>query len=108
MLFSNAKCGEDYGNYGSSSSTPEEGDDNSNSESVINLKVTKLDETSLDNLLSFGYYRESCPKFEGILHSKLKQWIQKDRTLAASLLRLHFHDCSVRVSNYLTTKLITT
>ncbi|XP_020232544.1 peroxidase 7 [Cajanus cajan] len=68
----------------------------SRSESVYSLKVPTLDETTFDNLLSFGYYRKSCPKFESILHNKVKQWIQKDYTLAASLLRLHFHDCSVR------------
>lgn len=66
-------------------------------DTVFTLQVPTLDETTLDNLLSFGYYRKSCPQFESILHGKVKEWIQKDSTLAASLLRLHFHDCSVRV-----------
>lgn len=61
------------------------------------LQVPTLEDTDLDNLLSFSYYRKSCPQFESILHSKVKEWIKKDYTLAASLLRLHFHDCSVRV-----------
>ncbi|KEH37337.1 putative peroxidase [Medicago truncatula] len=60
------------------------------------LQVPTLEDTDLDNLLSFSYYRKSCPQFESILHSKVKEWIKKDYTLAASLLRLHFHDCSVR------------
>ncbi|XP_027339411.1 peroxidase 7-like [Abrus precatorius] len=65
-------------------------------DTVFTLQVPTIYETNLDNLLSFGHYRESCPQFESILHSKLIEWIQKDYTLAASLLRLHFHDCSVR------------
>ena len=67
------------------------------SETVFSLQVPALDETTFDNLLSFGYYRKTCPQFESILHNKVKEWIQKDYTLAASLMRLHFHDCSVRV-----------
>ncbi|XVE95706.1 hypothetical protein REPUB_Repub02eG0122500 [Reevesia pubescens] len=32
---------------------------------------------------------------EEIINRKVKEWIEKDRTLVASLLRLHFHDCAV-------------
>lgn len=67
------------------------------SDTVFSLEVPTLDETTFDNLLSFGYYRKTCPQFESILHNKVKEWILKDYTLAASLMRLHFHDCSVRV-----------
>ncbi|KAG5006066.1 hypothetical protein AAZX31_09G047400 [Glycine max] len=66
------------------------------SDTVFSLEVPTLDETTFDNLLSFGYYRKTCPQFESILHNKVKEWILKDYTLAASLMRLHFHDCSVR------------
>ncbi|KAL1320978.1 hypothetical protein HN51_065701 [Arachis hypogaea] len=66
------------------------------SDNVFTLQVPTLDDSILDNLLSFGYYLKSCPEFESILHNKIKVWIQKDHTLAASLLRLHFHDCAVR------------
>ncbi|KAK6254259.1 hypothetical protein QUC31_015979 [Theobroma cacao] len=55
-----------------------------------------LAETSpLDNLLPFNYYHQSCPKLEEIINKKVKEWVAKDYTLAASLLRLHFHDCAV-------------
>ncbi|XWS16704.1 hypothetical protein CRYUN_Cryun33cG0000100 [Craigia yunnanensis] len=47
------------------------------------------------NLLSFTYYQQRCPKLEEIINKKVKEWIAKDHTLAASLLRLHFHDCAV-------------
>ncbi|KAI4332095.1 hypothetical protein L6164_017032 [Bauhinia variegata] len=65
-------------------------------DTIFDLKVPTLEDNSFDNLLSFGYYHKSCPQFESILHNKVVEWIKKDYTLAASLLRLHFHDCSVR------------
>lgn len=74
--------------------------ENYDNNAEFTLQVPTLDETNLDNLLSFGYYRKSCPQFESILESKVKEWIKEDYTLAASLLRLHFHDCSIRVSTY--------
>lgn len=47
--------------------------------------------------LSFNHYARTCPNFEAVVHKKVKEWIAKDYTLAASLIRLHFHDCAVRV-----------
>lgn len=47
--------------------------------------------------LSFDYYLNTCPDAEGIIQQKVGAWIQKDFTLAPSLIRLHFHDCAVRV-----------
>lgn len=62
------------------------------------LKVHKLPETSpYEDVLSFAYYYQKCPEAEAIINQKVKEWINKDYTLAASLIRLHFHDCSVRV-----------
>ncbi|CAK9143961.1 unnamed protein product [Ilex paraguariensis] len=46
--------------------------------------------------LSFSYYQQSCPDLEAIIQRKMGEWIKKDYTLAASLIRLHFHDCAVR------------
>ena len=48
--------------------------------------------------LSFDYYLKTCPDAEGIIQQKVGAWIKKDFTLAPSLIRLHFHDCAVRVS----------
>lgn len=47
--------------------------------------------------LRHTYYMESCPKLESIIHQKVSAWVKKDYTLAASIIRLHFHDCAVRV-----------
>lgn len=49
--------------------------------------------------LSHNYYNRTCPDAEGIIHRKVQAWIKKDFTLAPALIRLHFHDCAVRVSN---------
>ncbi|XP_065854761.1 peroxidase 7-like [Euphorbia lathyris] len=47
-------------------------------------------------VLSPSYYAKKCPEAEGIIQQKVKQWFLKDSTMAASLIRLHFHDCLVR------------
>ncbi|KAL6998856.1 peroxidase [Sarracenia purpurea var. burkii] len=46
--------------------------------------------------LSSNYYLNSCPKLEAIIYNKLHAWVQTDYTMAASIIRLHFHDCAVR------------
>ncbi|XP_015581446.2 peroxidase 7 [Ricinus communis] len=51
---------------------------------------------SADDLLSFVHYHQSCPQAESIINRKVNEWFKKDYSLAASLLRLHFHDCAVR------------
>lgn len=63
------------------------------------LKIHTLSETTsaFEDCLSFSYYQQKCPDAEAIINRKLKEWFQKDYTLAASLIRLHFHDCAVRV-----------
>ncbi|CAN1809993.1 Peroxidase 7 [Linum perenne] len=75
-------------------------DNNDDNGEAITLQVSTLLDTSPsdDDLLSFAYYRGTCPEAEGIINRKVHEWVKKDSTLAASLMRLHFHDCSVRVS----------
>ncbi|XP_073157044.1 peroxidase 27-like [Henckelia pumila] len=46
--------------------------------------------------LKVGYYGARCPKLEYIVKWVTSQVIHKDPTLAAPLLRMHFHDCFVR------------
>ncbi|KAJ0250842.1 Peroxidase 1 [Hirschfeldia incana] len=44
-----------------------------------------------------GYYRyNNCTKMEDIVRDITYHYIYKDPTLAAALLRMHFHDCFVR------------
>ncbi|CAL9185403.1 unnamed protein product [Musa hybrid cultivar] len=46
--------------------------------------------------LSMGYYMMSCPFMDQIVRNTVNQALRQDPTLAAGLLRLHFHDCFVQ------------
>lgn len=46
--------------------------------------------------LNVGYYHKTCPKAESIIWKATYGFISRAPTLAAPLLRLHFHDCFVR------------
>ncbi|XP_052207024.1 peroxidase 40 isoform X2 [Diospyros lotus] len=45
--------------------------------------------------LQFGLYQDSCPQAEPIIFSWVAKAVSDDPRMAASLLRLHFHDCFV-------------
>ncbi|KAM7512704.1 hypothetical protein LguiB_011579 [Lonicera macranthoides] len=47
-------------------------------------------------VLNNGFYSSSCPKAENIVRSTVDAHFNKDPTIAAALLRLHFHDCFVQ------------
>ncbi|CAA6671685.1 unnamed protein product [Spirodela intermedia] len=42
------------------------------------------------------FYKKTCPKAETIVRQTVASFVAKDATVAAPLLRLHFHDCFVR------------
>ncbi|KAK6242512.1 hypothetical protein SCA6_007901 [Theobroma cacao] len=46
--------------------------------------------------LKLGYYYKTCPKAESIIRKTTYRFISRAPTLAAPLLRMHFHDCFVR------------
>ncbi|KAK6945105.1 hem peroxidase [Dillenia turbinata] len=46
--------------------------------------------------LRVGFYSSSCPKAESIVRSTVEANFNRDPTIAAGLLRLHFHDCFVQ------------
>ncbi|KAJ7174244.1 hypothetical protein O6H91_02G077000 [Diphasiastrum complanatum] len=46
--------------------------------------------------LRVGYYSESCPWAEYIVHWTVAAHANNDPTIAAGLLRMHFHDCFVQ------------
>lgn len=48
------------------------------------------------NGLSHDYYAKSCPNLEAIIKPVVEEAVKKEARIAASLLRLHFHDCFVK------------
>lgn len=48
--------------------------------------------------LQQGFYAKSCPRAEKIVLDYVNKHIHNGPSLAASFLRMHFHDCFVRVS----------
>jgi peroxidase len=47
--------------------------------------------------LSLDLYDVTCPEVEAAVTAAVRQAMANDRTVAAGLLRMHFHDCFVRV-----------
>lgn len=45
-----------------------------------------------------GFYTKTCPSVIGIVKRTTASFISQSPSLAAPLLRMHFHDCFVRVS----------
>lgn len=61
----------------------------------------------LSNNINYNYdhfypqfYDLSCPKAKEIVKSVVAKAIAREARMAASLLRLHFHDCFVKVHFY--------
>ncbi|GLT34989.1 hypothetical protein SLA2020_094740 [Shorea laevis] len=46
--------------------------------------------------LSSNYYHKTCPHLEHTVTSTVKKAMKNDETVAAGLLRMHFHDCFIR------------
>ncbi|KAK1591026.1 hypothetical protein Q3G72_003240 [Acer saccharum] len=61
-----------------------------------------LNKTCVDIDIGFGLqihiYRDTCPEAESIIFSNVQNAVYQDSRMAASLLRLHFHDCFVNAS----------
>lgn len=47
--------------------------------------------------LRMDYYILACPVADLIIKNTVNRHLQKDPTLAASLVRMHFHDCFIQV-----------
>ncbi|XP_021276760.1 peroxidase 25 [Herrania umbratica] len=62
--------------------------------SIVNLMMVLL--VQGQGGLRNGFYSSSCPKAEATVRSTVESHFNKDPTIAAGLLRLHFHDCFVQ------------
>lgn len=51
----------------------------------------------LPNGLDYNYYDQSCPRLQMMVRFGIWAALKNDSRMAASLLRLHFHDCIVNV-----------
>ncbi|KAK2650102.1 hypothetical protein Ddye_017591 [Dipteronia dyeriana] len=66
---------------------------------VLSLSFHLLDLTNAHappSCLKLGFYAKTCPSMEAIVSKVTYQYISQTPSLAASLLRMHFHDCFVR------------
>ncbi|KAH0969414.1 hypothetical protein GBA52_028726 [Prunus armeniaca] len=57
-----------------------------------------LDLANAQGGLNVGFYAKSCPKAEDIVKKVIFQTISTTPSLAGPLLRMHFHDCFVRLN----------
>jgi len=48
--------------------------------------------------LTTTFYDRSCPKVYSIVKAEVQKAVKAEKRMAASLVRLHFHDCFVNVS----------
>ncbi|KAK6134894.1 hypothetical protein DH2020_031378 [Rehmannia glutinosa] len=60
-----------------------------------NLLLFKEAQANAQNLRT-NFYRRTCPNVETIVNQTTARFISRAPSLAAALLRMHFHDCFVR------------
>lgn len=68
---------------------------------VFNVVLVSLLGFSQGGSLIKNFYKHTaCPGAEDIVKKEAEKQVAKDPTVSAKLLRMHFHDCFVRVSHF--------
>ena len=67
------------------------------SQLCITFWVAVLFCPSVHSQLQVGFYRNSCRRAESTVRDDVRDALRQDRGVASGLVRLHFHDCFVRV-----------
>lgn len=68
---------------------------------MVLLMMIMVSLTSLASALSVNYYEHTCPQVESIVAGAVHKATMNDKTVPSALLRMHFHDCFVRVMIYI-------
>ena len=56
--------------------------------------------------LSSNFYDSTCPNALTTIRTAIRRAVSSERRMAASLIRLHFHDCFVQVDYSIATTLV--
>jgi hypothetical protein len=63
---------------------------------VALVAVSSIGAAEATKLTPF-FYDKSCPQLFSIVKAEVQEAVAKEKRMAASLVRLHFHDCFVQV-----------
>ncbi|KAG6402974.1 hypothetical protein SASPL_135189 [Salvia splendens] len=63
---------------------------------VVTLVIVLISNVPCEAQLSSTFYDSTCPNALSTIRTSIRQAVLRERRMAASLVRLHFHDCFVQ------------